>query len=153
LGIQASHGWGFVPLSDSELDFMVKQLRRVIDPQTVIGAYMGDRMVGYNVSIPNLNWAIKRCRGRYDWMRFPQLYYWKKRIPEVRLIALGVDPEIRARGISALVTKSMTDQWHKYSRWVFGWIAEDNLASMDALDRALPLRKYKTYQVYEMPIG
>ncbi len=148
-----SKGWGFVPLSDSELDFMVKQLRRIIDPETVIGAYMGDRMVGYNVSIPNLNWAIMRCWGRSDWIRYPQLFYWMKRIPEVRLIALGVDPEIRSKGISALVTKSMTDQWHKYSRWEFGWIAEDNLASMDALDRALPLRKYKTYQVYEMPIG
>ncbi len=148
-----SRGWGFVPLSDAELDFMVKQLRRIIDPETVIGAYMGERMVGYNVSIPNLNWAIKRCRGRYDWIRYPQLFYWMKRIPEVRLIAVGVDPEIRAKGISALVTKSMTDQWYKYSRWEFGWIAEDNLASMDALDRALPLRKYKTWQVYEKPVG
>ncbi|MEQ1903033.1 MAG: hypothetical protein ABL888_02450 [Pirellulaceae bacterium] len=148
-----SKGWGFVPLTEAELDYMVKQLRRIIDPLTVIGAYIDDKMVGYNVSIPNVNWALKKCWGRWDWIRIPQLLFWLKRIPEVRDIALGVDPEIRAKGISALVTKPMTDQWHRFSRWEFGWVDEDNLPSMDALQRALPLRRYKTYQVYEMPIG
>lgn len=148
-----SRGWGFVPLTDAELDFNVSQLKRVINPSTVIGAYLGEQLVGYNISIPNVNWAIRRCRGRWDWIRLPQLAYWLKRIPEVRLIALGVDPTIRAKGISALVTKSMTDLWTQYSRWEFGWIAEDNLPSMDALERALPLHRYKTYQVYEAPLA
>lgn len=144
-----SRGWGFVPLTEAELDFNVGQLKRVIDPQTVIGAYLDGRLVGYNISIPNVNWALKKCWGLRDWIRLPQLAWWLRRIPEVRLIAIGVDPEIRAKGISALVTKSMTDLWVNYSRWEFGWIAEDNLPSMDALDRALPLHRYKTYQVYE----
>lgn len=148
-----SRGWGFVPMTEAELDFSVAQIRRVIDPQTVVGCYLGERMVGYNVSIPNVNWAIRKCWGSSDWIRLPQLFFWLRRIPEVRCIAVGVDPETRNRGISALVTKSMTDLWNRYERWEFGWIAEDNLASMDALDRALPLRKYKTYQVYEAPIG
>ncbi len=147
-----SRGWGFVPLTEAELDFNVKQLRRIINPETVIGCWMGDRMVGYNVLIPNINWAIKRCVGRWDWMRWPQLAFWKRRIPEGRLIAIGVDPTIRAKGISALVTKSMTDLWHKFTRWEFGWIDEENLASTDTLQRALPLRRYKTYQVYEQKL-
>lgn len=147
-----SRGWGFVPLTEAELDFQVAQLRRVINPRTVVACYQGERMVGYNVSIPNVNWAIRRTRGRSDWFRLPQLLYWLRRIPEVRGIAVGVDPDIRAKGISALVTKTMTDQWNSYERWEFGWIAEDNLASMDALDRALPLRRYKTWQVYERRI-
>lgn len=147
-----SRGWGFVPLTEAELAFNVAQLKRVIDPETVIGAYLGDRMVGYNVAIPNVNWALRRCRGRADWVRLPQLLYWLRRIPEIRCIAVGVDPEIRAKGIATLVTKAMTDQWHKYRHWEFGWIAEDNLASMNTLERALPLRRYKTWQVYEGPL-
>lgn len=148
-----SRGWGFVPLTEAELDFNVAQLRRILNPRTVVGAYLDGRMVGYNVSIPNVNWAIRRCSGKSDWFRLPQLLYWLRRIPEVRCLAVGVDPEIRARGISALVTKTMTDQWDQYERWEFGWIAEDNLASMDALDRALPLRRYKTWQVYEASLA
>lgn len=148
-----SKGWGFVPLTDAELDYMVSQLRRIIDPAMVVGAYIGNQMVGYNVTIPNVNWALKKCWGRADWIRMPQLLFWLKRIPEVRDIALGVDPEIRAKGIAALVTKATTDQWHRFTRWEFGWVDEENLPSMDALQRALPLRRYKTYQVYEMPIG
>ena len=147
-----SRGWGFVPLTDAELDFNLKQLKRILDPQTVIGAYIDGEMVGYNVSIPNVNWAIQRSRGWADWIRFPQLLYWLKKIPEVRNVAVGVDPDIRAKGITALVTKPMTDRWMRYRCWEFGWIAEDNLPSMAALSRAMPLHQYKTYQVYEKPI-
>jgi hypothetical protein len=147
-----SRGWGFVPLTPAELEFQIAQLRRVINPRTVVAAYKGERMVGYNISIPNINWALRKTWGRRDWVRIPQLLYWLRWIPEVRGVAVGVDPEVRAKGISALVTKSMTDQWNSYTRWEFGWIAEDNLASMDALDRALPLRRYKTWQVYERGI-
>ncbi len=147
-----SRGWGFVPLTEAELDFNVQQLKRILDPQTVIGAFIDGKMVGYNVSIPNVNWAIQRSRGPADWIRFPQLLYWLRKIPEVRNIALGVDPNIRAKGITALVTKPMTDRWMRYQRWEFGWIAEDNLPSMAALSRAMPLHQYKTYQLYEKPI-
>jgi len=144
-----SRGWGFVPMTDAELKFQVAQLRRIIDPKTVIGAWMGDQMIGYNISIPNINWAIKKCWGQSDWLRLPQLLYWSRRIPQVRLIALGVDPEIRAKGVAALVTHSMTQLWNDFQSWEFGWIDEDNLPSMSALERALPLNRYKTYQVYE----
>lgn len=144
-----SQGWGFVPLTPAELEFMVKQVRRIIRPETVIGCYWKDQLVGYNVTLPNINWALRRARGRWDWWRLPQLLYWMKRIPEGRLIAVGVDPDIRAKGMAALLTKAMLDQSQMFERWEFGWIAEDNLLSMAALSRAVPMRRYKTYQVYE----
>jgi len=31
-------GWGFVPLTNEELDFMIKQLKRVLDPKTLLVA-------------------------------------------------------------------------------------------------------------------
>jgi hypothetical protein len=147
-----SQGWGFVPLTEAELDFNVKQLRRILDPKTIFAAFIDGQMAGYLVSIPNLNWAIKRCRGSKDWMRFPQLLYWMRKIPEIRCIALGVDPEIRAKGLSTLLTCKMMHQWPNFSRWEFGWIDEENARSISSLDRAVPLHQYKTYQVYEMPL-
>ncbi len=148
-----SQGWGFVPLTEAELNFNVKQLRRIINPQTIICAYIDRQMVGYLVSIPNINWAIQKSRGASDWLRLPQLLYWMRRIPEIRCIAAGVDPEIRAKGIVSLLTRPMMHQWLKFRRWEFGWIAEENIRSLRSLERAIPLRKYKTYQVYEMPIA
>ena len=147
-----SVGWGFVPLTEAELDYMVLQMKRVIRPDLVVSAYYHGQLVGYIVNIPNVNWAIKRTVGPWDWLRMLQMPFWMKRIPQCRLIALGVDPEWRRKGIAALLTKSMTDLTPQFKLWEFGWIAEDNLPSMSALDRALPLVRYKTYHVYEKPI-
>ena len=144
-----SRGWGFVPMTEAELDYMVKQIRRVIRPHTVIAAYWQDRLVGYNVTIPNVNWALRRARGHWDWLRLPQLLYWLPRIPQVRTIAVGVDPNIRAKGIATMLTKAMVDLGSQFVEWEFGWIDEANLPSLSALRRAVPMRQSKTYQLYE----
>ncbi|MEM9412468.1 MAG: hypothetical protein AAGA30_15245, partial [Planctomycetota bacterium] len=47
-----SSGWGFVPLTDAELDFMIAQLKRVIVPEMLLVAYWEDRLVGYCINIP-----------------------------------------------------------------------------------------------------
>jgi hypothetical protein len=51
--------------------------------------------------------------------------------------------------MAALLTHAMVEQGLQFDRWEFGWIAEDNLLSMAALSRAVPMHKYKTYQMYE----
>jgi hypothetical protein len=51
-------GWGFVPLTDSELDYMVKQVRRVIRPDMILTIYWSGRLVGYCVNIPDSNTSV-----------------------------------------------------------------------------------------------
>ncbi len=60
-----SVGWGFVPMTTDELNYMVSQLRRVIRPEAVVSAYYQDELVGYVVTAPDVNWAIQRtfCLG------------------------------------------------------------------------------------------
>ncbi len=147
-----SRGWGFVPLTEAELDYMVRQIRRIIRPETIIAAYWNDRLVGYNVTIPNVNWALRRTWGNWDWFRVPQLLYWLPRTPQVRLIAVGVDPEIRAKGIATLLTKAMVDLGSQFEEWEFGWIDEANVASLSTLRRAVPMDQSKIYQLYEQQL-
>ena len=62
-----SEGWGFVPLTESELAFMIKNLRRVIRYDMIHVAYWDGQLVGYIVTIPDVNWALKRAKGKWDW--------------------------------------------------------------------------------------
>ncbi|MEZ6095038.1 MAG: hypothetical protein R3C03_12550 [Pirellulaceae bacterium] len=148
-----SDGYGFVPNTDEELDFMVSQIKRIIDPRIVIVAHVDGRLAAYNVCVPNINWALKRSKGRWDWLRLPQFLYWMRRIPEVRLIAVGVDPKSAAKGLSALVTEQMVAMHANFTYWEFSWIAEDNLPSMSAMFRGAAAEKYKVIQLYEKPIA
>ncbi len=147
-----SQGFGFVPNTDAELDYMVSQLKRIINVKTVVVTYVEGQLAGYHVSVPNINWALKRAVGPWDWVRLPQLLFWMKRIPEVRCIAIGVDPEIRKKGLSVLLTKWMMDSYSQFRFWEFSWIAEDNVASIATMSEAVPVEQYKIFQLYEKPI-
>ena len=146
------HGWGFVPLTDPELDFMIKSLRRVIRFDMIHVAYWDDQLVGFIVNIPDMNWVIGKTKGRPDWLRMIQIPFWTKRCPRTRVIALGVHEEFRKKGIAIMLIKRLTDVSHEYNEWELSWVAEDNLKSIGAIGSVMDLDRYKTYRLYEKVI-
>ncbi len=144
--------YGFVPLTDAELEFMISQLKRIIRHDMIHAAYRGDRLVGFIVNVPDLNWALRKTVGSADWIRMPQLLYWIRRTPRTRVIALGVDEEFRNKGVAMLLIKRLTDVYYAYKDWEFSWVVEDNLKSIRAIGRAVPLRQEKVYRIYEGPV-
>jgi hypothetical protein len=79
--IVRSGGWGFVPLTDAELDFMINNLRRVIRYDMIHVAYWDDKLVGYIISIPDVNWALQHTIGSWDWLRMIQMPRLIRRTP------------------------------------------------------------------------
>jgi GNAT superfamily N-acetyltransferase len=148
-----SEGWGFVPLTEAELDFMIKNLRPVIRFDMIHAAYWDDQLVGYIVNIPDVFWALKRTWWRWYWLRMLQLPLLIRRTPKTRVIALGVDASFRNKGVAMMLIQRLIDRWNEYDEWEFSWVAEDNLKSIRAIERAVPVHQYKTYRLYEKVIG
>ncbi len=147
-----SEGWGFVPLTEAELEFMINNLRPVIRYEMIQVAYWDDRLIGYIVNIPDVNWALKRTFGRWDWLRMLQLPWLIRKATRTRVIALGVDDEFRTKGVAMLLIKQLIDQYDQYDEWEFSWVDEDNLKLIRAIARVLTLKRYKTFQLYEAEI-
>lgn len=147
-----SEGWGFVPLTNAELDFMIKNLRRVIRYDMIHVAYWGDQLVGYIVNIPDANWALKRTRGKWDWIRMLQMPRLLKRCPRTRVIALGVDKNFRSKGIAMLLIARLVEKYLEFAEWEFSWVDSENQKSIRAIARALPLEQTRTYQLFEKPL-
>ena len=143
--------WGFVPFTDSELQFMVKSLRQVVRFDMIHVAYWDDQLVGYIVNIPDVNWALRKTIGKWDWIRLPQLWFWLKRTPRTRVFLLGVKKEYRNRGVSTSLIKRLVDRHLEYAEWEFSWVEEDNLRSMRAIARAAKVEKFKTCLLYRSP--
>ena len=149
-------GWGFVPLTHAELDFMVKQLKKVLKPETLLVAYWEDQLVGYCVNVPCVNWALRKSVGRYDWMRIPQFLYWIRKTPRSRVIGLGADEAFRKRGVGVLLSTEMRYRGTRdlnIQQWEFSWIDAQNEASIRAVGRTMPLDHYKTLRLYDKAIG
>ena len=147
-----SGGWGFVPLTEEELAFMIKNLRRVIRYDMIHVAYWDGKLVGYIVTIPDVNWALNRAKGAWDWIRMVQMPGLIRRTPQARVIALGVDDDFRNKGIAMLLIQRLVETYNAFDEWEFSWVMEDNLRSIRAIGRTLPLIKTKTYELYEGPI-
>lgn len=148
-----SEGWGFVPLTDAELAFMIKNLRRVIRYDMIHVAYWKDKLVGYIVNIPDANWALKRTRGKWDWLRMLQMPFLLKRCPRTRVIALGVDKDYRTKGIAMLLIARLVEKYLEFDEWEFSWVDSENQKSIRAIARALPLEKTRTYQLFEKALS
>jgi GNAT superfamily N-acetyltransferase len=144
--------WGYVPFTDAELQFMVKSLRQVVRFDMIHVAYWEDELVGYIVNIPDVNWALRKTIGRWDWIRLPQLLFWLKRTPRTRVFLLGVKKDYRNRGVSTSLIKRLVDARLEYDEWEFSWVEEDNLRSMRAIARAAKVEKFKTFRIYEKAI-
>jgi GNAT superfamily N-acetyltransferase len=150
-----SDNWGFVPMTDAEMDHMAAQLKPLIDPNLVFFAEVDGRPVGISVAIPDYHQVLKRMGGHMfplGWLKF--LWYQRK-IDTARLLILGVIEEYRNRGIDALFyleTGKEVLKTNKYQRLECSWIAESNEMMSRILER-LGVRRYKTYRIYEKALA
>jgi GNAT superfamily N-acetyltransferase len=131
---------------------MIKNLRRVIRFEFIHTAYWDDQLVGYIVSIPDVNWALKRAKGKWDWLRMLQMPALIKKAKRSRVIALGVDENFRSKGIAMLLIQKLIEKHDEFEEWEFSWVDEANLKSIRAIDGAIPLVKNKVYRLYEKQI-
>ena len=150
-----TRNWGFVPLTEAEFIHAADQLRPVLErfPDGVLLAEVGGRAVGFCLAVLDVNQALVRVRdGRLFPFGFWQLYRGLRRVDQIRVMALGILPEFRHRGIDALMYLELLSHGQRlgYRRAEIGWTLEDNRA----MNRAILMggRHHKTYRLYEAPL-
>jgi GNAT superfamily N-acetyltransferase len=145
--------WGFVPMTEAEIDHMAKELKQILDPDLVYFVEVEERIVGFSLALPDINQALKRINGRLFPFGLLKLLYYSKKINQVRVLLLGVAPGYRKLGIDGvLYLESFREGTKKgYHRGEFSWVLEDNVAMARPLE-AIGGRRYKTYRVYDLPL-
>jgi len=147
--------WGFVPWTDRELDFIAKELKPLIDPRLAFMAEVEGVPAGFAISVPDANEAIKLARGRLFPLGLLKIL-WKLKVTKcsrIRTIAMGVLPQHRKRGLDAFLVGHLIEsaKGMGYSGSEMGWILEDNLPMLSALEQ-IKARKTKTYRVYDRSV-
>ena len=147
--------WGFVPMTDAEIDHMAASLRPVIDPGLVRIAEHGDRPVGFALALPDLNQALRHADGRLFPLGLAKILWHARHIDSARVMVLGVVEEYRGRGLDAVLYEELYE--HGIRTGLRGaelsWVLEDNRGIRKPIEEAMGARPYKTYRIYEMPVG
>jgi GNAT superfamily N-acetyltransferase len=147
--------WGFVPLTDHEIDHMVKGLKPVLDPNLVFIAETADgKPAGISLTLPDLHQALKRSGGGHMFPFGLIKFLWQRRkIDQIRLVAMGMIDQYRGRGIDAIFYLETAREALKrgYKSVEGSWILETNTAMNSIIER-VGGERYKTYRVYEKPL-
>ena len=125
--------WGFVPLTDAEINFLAARLKPLLTEGLAYVARIAQEPVGFLLAMPDFNQAIKPLEGRLLTPKLlgflPYLFGWK--VPDAcRVITLGVKEKYQGRGIeSAMLAEGLRAGFKLGFRIIeASWILEDNIA-------------------------
>jgi len=151
-----TRNWGFVPLTEAEFVYAARQLRPLLErrPEGTMVAEVDGRPVAFCLALLDVNQALARVRGgRLFPFGFWRLLRGLKRIDQARIMALGIRPEFRHRGVDALLYFELLSRGERLGlrRAEIGWTLEDNRA----MNRAILLggRHHKTYRLYDVALA
>ena len=145
--------WGFVPMTDSEIDFMASRLKPLLLEGLVWVAETATEPVGFMLALPDYNIPLKPLRGRLltpKLIGFIPYLVGLKYPPRCRVVTLGVKEKYRNRGLEAVM---LTEGFKTGIRAGFkeaeaSWILEDNTA-MCRLMEVFGGNVYKRYRIFE----
>jgi hypothetical protein len=148
-----SKNWGFVPLTDAEIDDLAKNLKPLVVPDLVLFAYWEEEPVGFSVSLPDYNEVLKRLNGKLGPLGIPKFFYFSKKIRRIRVMLLGVKHAFQKKGVEGLlyIETFRRGTAKGYFRAECSGILEDNMLMQRGLE-AMGGNRYKTYRIYEMRI-
>jgi GNAT superfamily N-acetyltransferase len=148
--------WGFVPLSKEEFRHVAKDMKQIIDPDIVFVAEVNGKAVGFSLTLPDINQALKYANGRLFPTGLAKLLWHtkvKNKVDSVRIITLGLLPEYQKRGIDTLLYlktyEVANEKGYKYGE--MSWVLEDNFAMVRA-GELMGGELYKKYRIYGMQV-
>jgi hypothetical protein len=141
--------WEYAPLSDREIDFLVKKLMLVADPRLIKVIASGDDLVGFLFVFPDLSAALQRMRGRLTPWGLLDLALESRRTEWVAFNGAGILPAYQGRGGNALlyteVERTIRSSHFQYAD--LPQVAETAMQMRRDLEE-LGARPYKRHRVY-----
>ena len=143
--------WGFVPITDAEVEFQAKNLKQVLDEDWAYIAEKDGEAVGAALTLPDINQVMAKLNGRllpFGWARF---LLGKRKVDQCRVFALGVKHDYRHTGVAAglylkhLETAAIPGG---IAGGEMGWILETN-GPMNRAMEGMGGKVVKRYRIYE----
>ncbi|HEX2619210.1 MAG TPA: hypothetical protein VHL11_03655 [Phototrophicaceae bacterium] len=148
--------WGFVPMTERELNALIEGLSMIFDPDLACFAEVNGEPIGFTIVVPDFNQVLHRA---YAHPGEPEpitllkaAWHWKIRpvITGSHVPLMGIAEEHRKKGFDlAMYYHLMKIMKQKGLKWVdCGWILESN-HDMVGIMNGLSMKPYRTYRLYE----
>jgi hypothetical protein len=154
-----SDNWGYVPMTQAEIDDLAGVLKLLLKPGDVaIAEYKGEP-AAFAAIFPNLNEAIRDMNGRlfpFNWIKL--LWRMKVKRPKTaRMPMMGVRKALQSSSVGAALALSVIRSVRQFNFMLgvtgseLSWILKRNTRVRHVIEMVGGV-PYKTYRVYEKPI-
>jgi hypothetical protein len=148
--------WGFVPLTDNELKDYARNLKPILDEDWALIAEKDGETVGAALTLPDYNQVLRHLNGRLLPVGWAKALWYRRKIDEVRVFALGVKGEYQHTGTAA----GLYVEYYRVAAapspppegGETGWILESN----EPMNKGMEMmggRRCKRYRFYEKPLA
>ena len=145
--------WGFVPMTEEEIDVFAKEYKPLVEPQILLMGEIDNKPVGFSLVLRDYNFIFKKLNGHLFPFGFIKLFTERKKVPWSRIITLGIVPEYQKRGLDAVFYWEIVNRAYDIgiSLGEASWILEDN----EMMNRGAAVMNgelYKKYRLYQIDI-
>jgi len=147
--------WGFIPMTEEEIDNLAKELKPIVEPSLVLFAEVEGKTVAFALVMPDYNELFITMNGRLFPFNFIKLFTKRKKITWARVITLGIIPEYQKRGVDALLYYEITKRAEKLGiiKGEASSVLEDNEMMKRGAEQVMNGEIYKKYRIYEIEIS
>ncbi|OGC41945.1 hypothetical protein A2Y85_06410 [candidate division WOR-3 bacterium RBG_13_43_14] len=144
-----SRNWGFVPMTDEEINELAKTLKPLLVPELVTLIDVDGVPSALSLAIPNYNYILKKLNGKLNLFGMLKFLYFKKKIKEVRFMIMGVRKQCQKMGLEALLLAESVKigQQVGYIGGELSWTLEDNHL-INNMIKKVGGKIYKKYRMF-----
>ena len=144
------NNWEYYPLTSQEIDFVISQVRPIVDHRLIAFLEHRNEIVGFILGFPDVSLALQRARGRLTPWSAARLLLAKRRCSHVALNGAGILPEYRGVGGNALLYTEIERAIREggFERAELPQVAETAVRMRRDLSR-LAAKEIKRHRVYE----
>lgn len=146
--------WGYVPMSEAEIDEQSKSLRHLIVPELTSIAEINGEPVGAGFGLLDFNQVINKIDGRLFPLGWLKLLMAKGKIDRLRVISTNVLPEYQKWGLGLVTLAQILPAAIEHGIQVgeFSWVLESNSLSRGTIERGGATRT-KVHRIYDRSLA
>ena len=146
---------GFKEMRIEQARNIIKAMKVIMDRDILLFAFMGEKPIGFYLSIPELNEFFKHVNGNLNWWgKIKFLYHLKFSKRKTMLgIVFGVSKEYQGRGVEGALIKHCGDYvvpMGRYTETILTWIGDFNPRMLKVIENlgTVLYRTLTTYRIY-----
>ena len=155
-----SDNWGFIPLTQPEIDDVGKKLKPLVFEDLILIAELEGEPVAFMVTLPDLNEQLKPLKGSLLPFGWAKLLLWlrKPKARTMRVPLMGVVKRLQASRMASQLAFMMIEYIRRAAvanygatRGEIGWVLDDN-QGMNAIADAIDSWVNREYAIYQKPL-